>query len=219
MTLLKRLVITIIIMAAIFTWLHKYVMPNFIAGKVSNARVTANDYIIIQVQENNSLVPLMKLERAQVGWAALQETWPVMIPILLISLPTAWYAGRMLMDNKHKIHAESHIGHNNRLVAEREKKANDKYARAEKLKADAEAIELDADRLIEKARQTLRTAESMGKSVQEQIDLANNRANEAERKLLKEREDHKKVHAQLLRYKEKAKEKPDSQIELYNNKA
>jgi hypothetical protein len=213
MTKFKLVVVIALVAAGLVAWLHWNVMPNFIAGRVSNDAVIVGDYYLAHIREDNTPENVMKLEQGRLGWGAVRESWPAMIPALLIGLPVAWFLGRILLDDEHNTRANEDIERNNRLMTEREKTADAKCARAEKLKADAEASEHETYQVWERARQMLRKAEAMKQAAQEQIVSANGRADEAERKLEKEREEHKKMHAQLVRYKEKARGQRDPQMD------
>ena len=205
-----NLAIFVVIAAVIIAWLHWFVMPDFIAGQVSNDNVNIDNFFYAHINSDSKFDNVTKIVHAARGWRAVREAWPAIIPVLFFGCIVAWYLGRLFIDNEHKIKADDEIKYNNEKIEAREKKVDRQYSRAEKLKAEAETSGQMAYQYTEKAIQARRKAEAIEKAAVEQVNLANTRTEEAERKLSKEREDHKKTHAQLMRYKEKVKGKSDS---------
>ena len=197
----------IVFMAVIIAWLHWFVVPDFVAGQVSHDKVNIDDYVFAHIKSDATFDEITKIEQLEQGWRAVQKSWPAIIPVLMFGCCVTWYLGHFFIDNAHRIKAEKEINYNLEQIEAREKKVERLSSRAEKLKVEAETSAQIASQYTEKAIQTMRSAEAIEKAAIEQINLATTRAEEAERKLVREREDHKKIHAQMMKYKEKVKGK------------
>jgi hypothetical protein len=201
-------IITAAIISAILVGLDRFVLPDFIAGQVvSQGNIKIDDYVITTIKSGTEYdhINTWKLSKLQRSWAAVPGAWPAILPVLIFGCITSWVLGRWLIVNGYKKNAETEIELNNQEVKQNEARVEKKLKQASIEKREAEKLHHDADKFFADAYKIRQEAENYKKDKAEAIA----RADDAERKLQKERVEHKKVHDQLVRIKEKQRGKTD----------